>query len=265
MPDMTDPNHPARKPGPDAEWFAEWFDSQYYPVLYRHRDEQEAQAFIRQLLAFLDPMPDQRALDLGCGNGRHAIQLAQAGLSVTGVDLSPQQIARAQARLSPLDTNPRFTVGDMRALQFWPTFHYVFNLFTSFGYFDDEGDNIRVLAGVHRALRPGGMLILDYLNASAIGVGLRTDEVRCIDDLTFDIRRELTDRWVRKFITVHRPDAPDAPLRYREQVQLLFLSDFERLLRITRFELCHIWGGYQGQPYDPQSSERLIFFAQKPS
>ena len=80
----------------DSDWFHDWFNSPYYHLLYRHRDEQEAAAFIERLIGHLQPPPGSRMLDVACGKGRHAVQLARHGFEVTGIDLSEESIAFAQ-------------------------------------------------------------------------------------------------------------------------------------------------------------------------
>ena len=127
------------------EWFAGWFDSPYYHLLYRHRDHEEAAAFIDALMQALQPKPDDHILDLACGAGRHSNYLANKGYTVTGLDLSKESIARAKANAAD---NVSFGVADMRQLDAKAEYDLVLNLFTSFGYFEDFDDNLRVLKGV---------------------------------------------------------------------------------------------------------------------
>ncbi|HCY89433.1 MAG TPA: class I SAM-dependent methyltransferase, partial [Chitinophagaceae bacterium] len=78
-------------------WFEEWFDTPYYHELYAGRDSQEASAFVDQLIQYLKPAPGSVMLDVACGTGRHAIELADKGFDVTGIDLSQQSIEQALA------------------------------------------------------------------------------------------------------------------------------------------------------------------------
>ena len=78
------------------KWFESWFDTPYYHLLYKHRDDKEAHKFIKNLMQFLKIDKDQNILDLACGKGRHSIFLNKLGYRVTGVDLSSQNILQAQ-------------------------------------------------------------------------------------------------------------------------------------------------------------------------
>jgi len=118
---------------PNKEWFASWFDSPYYHKLYDHRDYSEAELFISNLITYLAPPKSSRALDLACGKGRHSAQLAKNGLKVTGVDLSQESIDHA---ISLNIDNTSFYTHDMRKPFRINYYNYIFNLFTSFGYFD---------------------------------------------------------------------------------------------------------------------------------
>ena len=149
----------------ETPWFASWFDTSYYHQLYNHRSEEEAQAFIERLADFLALEPKSKVLDLACGKGRHARTLHALGLNVLGTDLSPQSIAFANE--STVD-GLRFQVHDMREPLHNESFDAVFNLFTSFGYFDSTAENQRVIDAVACMLKPNGFLIIDFLNAHRV-------------------------------------------------------------------------------------------------
>lgn len=111
--------------------------------------------------------PGARVLDLGCGAGRHTILMAERGLDVTGVDLSPRLLKLARERWSernPNQAGPLFAPGDMR----WPPLPGPFDaavmLDVSLGVFDDDADHAQTLAAAHERLRPGGRLVLELFN-----------------------------------------------------------------------------------------------------
>ena len=123
------------------EWFAEWFDTPYYHILYKSRDNHEARVFIKSLVGLLQLPEASSVLDLACGKGRHSITLNEFGYKVLGVDLSAQSIAHAnQFSNSSLS----FAVQDMREPIQSKRFDAVFNLFTSFGYFSSKHENEKV-------------------------------------------------------------------------------------------------------------------------
>ena len=154
----TGTQHEAR---PQPEWFASWFDSEHYWKVYAQRDEYEAADFVSRLIGWLQPASGSSILDLACGFGRHSRHLASMGFEVSDLDLSAESINRAkQGECS----NLRFNRQDMRQPFGTDAFHCVFNLFTSFGYFEDPAENLTVIQNVARSLKPSGHLVLDYLN-----------------------------------------------------------------------------------------------------
>ena len=144
-----------------VDWFESWFGSPYYHLLYQNRDELEAQSFVEALLELLHPLPGSSMADIACGEGRHSIQLAEHGYDVIGVDLSQQNIAKAKKSEKE---NLQFFVHDMRFPFYINYFHYVFNFFTSFGYFHHDRDHQLAAKSFSAALRKGGLLVIDYLN-----------------------------------------------------------------------------------------------------
>jgi SAM-dependent methyltransferase len=240
----------------DTPWFASWFDTSYYHQLYNYRSEEEAQVFIEGLVDFLALEPRSKVLDLACGKGRHARTLHALGLNVLGTDLSPESIAFAN---ESAENGLKFMVQDMREPLPNKSFDAVFNLFTSFGYFDSTIENQRVIDAINSMLKPGGIVVIDFLNAQRVINTLVLSEEVQRGALTFKIRREITGGKVIKHI-----DFTDKgkDFHYTEQVQLLGLSDFEVLLN-RDFIMLHIFGNYALDAFNPSTSPRLIIIAQK--
>jgi len=238
------------------DWFAAWFDTSYYHLLYNHRDEEEAQAFIARLVRFLDLKHNTKVLDLACGKGRHARILHALGMDVLGTDLSPKSIAFAQ---ESAEDGLRFQVQDMREPLPHESFEVIFNLFTSFGYFDSTSENQRVMGAVSHMLRPGGILVIDFLNAQRVRQTLVAAEQVQRGALTFNIRREIIADKVIKHIGF---TDKGRDFHFTEQVQLLSLTDFEGLL-IQDFRILHIFGDYTLHAFDPATSPRLLLIAEK--
>jgi ubiquinone/menaquinone biosynthesis C-methylase UbiE len=243
------------------EWFRSWFDTPYYSLLYQHRDSQEARRFIEHLVSFMGLPTGAQVLDLACGTGRHSLQLARLGFNVTGVDLSQKNIAEAieAARLqTDLPGKARFLVGDMRQLDFTATFDAAFNLFTSLGYFDEPGENLQVVQSTARALKPGGQLVIDFLNPAYVLRHLVAQESHEIAGVQFEIRRRVERGVVEKAIRIK--DGGKI-LHFTEHVQLLELKDFERIFKKARFKLEYVWGDYTGAPYLEAHSPRMVLLA----
>ena len=121
-----------------TKWFEEWFDSPYYHVLYKDRDEKEAKDFILNLIHYLKPKQGSFFIDVACGKGRHSLFLNNLGYRVDGFDLSPNSIDAAKINESE---SLHFYINDIRKPLNVNKYDYAFNLFTSFGYFDDESDD----------------------------------------------------------------------------------------------------------------------------
>jgi len=243
----------------NEEWFAAWFDTPYYHMLYDNRDETEAYHFIEQLIQVLQPQKGCRMLDLACGKGRHAKQLSQYGFDVTGIDLSESSIQEAMANSNE---QLHFFRHDMRMPHHINYYDWVFNFFTSFGYFESEREHLQTLKSVHASLKKEGKLVIDYLNPDHALLHLIPSETQVRNDVTFQIKRTADDRFFHKEITVIDP-ANDGPHVFHEKVSRLSLVDFERLFAQSGFKLIRYWGSYQLDAFDKMESKRMILMAEK--
>ena len=180
------------------KWFESWFDTPYYHLLYKHRDDKEAHKFIKNLMQFLRIDIDQNILDLACGKGRHSIFLNKLGYRVTGVDLSSQNILQAQKY-----SNPRLNFGihDMRN-QMDSKFDLILNMFTSFGYFDSDDDDKMVLSAVKNSLNKDGIAVIDFMNTPYIINALVPKNHLCIEGVDVQIERFFDGSHICKSIRV---------------------------------------------------------------
>ena len=251
----------ALTPAAGSEWFASWFDSKHYHQLYAHRDDREAGDLVERLIQRLRPTGSGgiRALDLGCGAGRHSKKLAALGLDVTGIDLSAESIR--QARTSE-NEHLHFLRGDMRRPFGARTFDLVFSLFTSFGYFENPADHLKVVRNIARSLKPGGALVLDYLNAPVAQDHLRAQEVVERGGVTYHLSRWADARHIFKKIVIAEP-GPATPLEYVERVAKFSLGDFRSMLGLFGMTVEDVYGDYTLNPFDPQTSPRILMVARK--
>ncbi|MEM7481187.1 MAG: class I SAM-dependent methyltransferase [Acidobacteriota bacterium] len=235
-------------------WYKEWFGQDYLD-LYSHRDQEEAERNIDFVVEKLGPHRPRAVLDLACGAGRHTEALRQRGYRALGVDLSLTLLLRRPAL-------PRVRV-DMRDLPFAQgSFDWVLNFFTSFGYFESERENFRVLQEVVRILAPGGRFMIDLMNRQRVLAELEPHELRREEDRKVEIERwyDAATCRINKRITL-RPHA--APARtYLESVRAYDLDEVVVGLRWAGLDVLDIFGNFRGDPYD-RDSERLIFVACK--
>jgi len=236
-----------------SQWYTEWFDSPYYPLLYRHRNEEEAAKFIDNLVSYLNPAPYTRILDIACGRGRHALHLWQKGFYVTGIDLSSKNISLAKQNRS---NHLHFFVHDMRNVFKKNKFDIALNLFTSFGYFEEEKDNCRVIESAAKSLKPNGIFVLDFMNVKKIISSLKKEEKKVIDGIVFHISRSVENGFILKKIKVKENV-------FEEKVKALTWCDFKKYFSQTGFQIHALFGSYELSNFDEKISDRLIIIAKK--
>lgn len=238
-------------------WYANWFNSPYYHVLYKTRNDDEAQDFIEHLIKKINIPLDAKILDLACGKGRHAIYLNKMGFDVSGIDISPTNIANASQHCNK---RLQFEVHDMQMPYKENYFDYVLNLFTSFGYFENPAENISVLKNINRNLCDNGILLIDFMNVHTLTNTLVEEEHKNLDGISFQIKRFIENQYVVKKINI---TDQSKKCTYEERVQLLSLDDFEKYLNITGFKIVNLFGDYKMDNFSPQLSPRLILLANK--
>lgn len=240
-------------------WFEKWFDSSFYHKLYANRDEKEAAGFIDELLEELQPAPRSRMLDLGCGNGRHSKWLASKGFDVSGIDLAASSIRDAKRYAS---ATLRFYCQDMRVPFGNKAFDYVFNFFTSFGYFNNADDDNKVVRNIVTALKPGGSLVMDYINADYAEKRLTPSEEKEIDGIVYHISRWADEKYIFKKISIDE-ELFGKPLEYTERIKKFSLHDFKELFNNNGLRLTNVSGDYALNGYDSETSPRIIMIAKK--
>ena len=243
----------------EAQWFTDWFNSPYYHKLYFERDEQEAAAFIQRLLDKLQPPPGSRMLDIACGKGRHSRMLAAAGYDVTGIDLAADSIAYARQFES---SHLQFLQHDMRLPFYINYFNYAFNFFTSFGYFRTEREHYSALRTMVQSLKPGGTLVIDYLNVHYAEDHLVHRSEKQIGDVNFVITKWFDEHHFYKKIRIE-DEMNSEPLEFMEQVAKFSMGDFNEMLSYHGMQLQEVLGDYQLGSYDIQRSPRMILLALK--
>ena len=236
-------------------WFRDWFGHEYM-ALYPHRDRAEARRAVALLRDTTGLGHGTRVLDVGCGPGRHLGELHGIGYRSTGLDLSRRMIEAARS------TAPEASLirADMRLLPFRETaFDAVTSYFTSFGYFDDEADDLAVLSEVRRVLKGGGWYLLDFLNANEVVANLRSEDRRTVSGLEVIQERRLVagGRVIEKSIRIGARG--DAPVReFVERVRLYRPGELNSMLVRAGLTPGPSFGGYDRSPYASMSPRYIV-------
>ena len=234
-----------------SNWFASWFDTPYYHILYKDRNYREAQIFMDNLTHYLNLPEKAKVLDLACGKGRHSIYLNQLGFDVLGADLSENSIAEASKNIN--DTL-HFQVHDMRE-PFEDKFDAIFNLFTSFGYFENDEDNLKTLVAIKDSLTEYGFAVIDFMNVNQVIANLVPAEVKTVDEIDFHIKRYVADNHIYKEIDF---EDQGEKFHFTEKVKALTLDDFTQMMETAGIFLLDIFGDYKLKKFHKKDSERLI-------
>ncbi|WP_167577707.1 class I SAM-dependent methyltransferase [Ammoniphilus sp. YIM 78166] len=240
------------------EWFEKSFQEDYLKI-YAHRDEVKATQELEQLIPFLDIQPGKTALDLCCGQGRHSRWLAQLGLRVIAVDLSA--VLLQEAIKQSLNLPVLYMRADAREIPFQEEVDYVFNLFTSFGYFVEDEENEKVLKQASQALKAGGYFLMDYLNPEYLRAHLVPYSESKGEDLEILQYRTVNEEFVQKRIVIK--EQGESSRQYEERVKLYSLEQLQSMLIKQNFDILHVFGNYDATPYAADRSPRMIFICKK--
>lgn len=241
-------------------WYRKVFGEDYLKI-YPHRNGPEASLHVDFAIEKLHLLSGQRVLDLGCGNGRHSIRLAEKGLRVVGLDLSNFLLRLAENSARTKNLPVHFIRGDMRQIPFPPVFDAVCSFFTSFGYFDAEEENSKVIQSVASTLVPGGLFFLDFFNVQYTLSHLVRQDSSEKNGIRLVQRRKFNERTFRieKKIVIHESDRSR---EYRESVRAYGGAEIGSLFADAGLTCIATYGDYDGTPFN-QNSPRLIMIGRK--
>jgi len=239
-------------------WYRETFNQDYLEI-YRPFLEERTARELDGLLALAEPAPGCRLLDLCCGHGRHAVELAARGFQVTGVDLSRGYLDEAREAARGRGVKVRWRRADMRELPYTEEFDLVVSLYNAWGYFEEEAQNQEVLAGVARALVPGGRFFIDLLCATAMrgDVGQMQLERK---GFVLDERVEY-DEERKRLLMHHNLLRRQGNTYYLHSLRLYEPDELALMLEQAGLKVEGQWGDFDGRPV--RQGERLITLARK--
>lgn len=242
-------------------WFETWFNTPYYHILYSDRNFAEAEEFISKLIADLQLPENSSIIDLACGKGRHSVYLNKLGFEVLGLDLSEESIKQNKEFENE---KLKFQVHDMRE-QIFPEVQTekvdaVFNLFTSFGYFDTDEEDRKIFSSVNNALVCGGYFVLDFLNEKWVQNTLIPEQDVVKKGITFNIKKKIQDEYVVKDIHF---EGNGEKHHYFERVKLHPLATIEAYAAEFGFEGVKTYGDYHLGEFNAEDSPRCISIFRK--
>ena len=245
-----------------SEWFEnEDFWTEMYPYMFPEERFESAPEEIDKILSLVE-FSGTHILDLCCGPGRHATILAERGFSVTGVDATAFLLQKARARASEQKLDVEFVQEDMRHFVRSASYDLVLNMFTSFGYFDDKDEDLRVLSNIYESLRPGGILVMELMSKERLASVFAATSSEVHPDGTLIVqRREIFDDWTRirnEWLLIR-----DEQVKSFKFHHTLYSGQElkDRLLRVG-FSTTQLYGDLAGSAYG-RSSKRLVALARK--
>lgn len=243
-----------------AEWFEEWFNTEEYLDVYRHRNEAEAAKLVELILNNVSIQPGSDIIDFACGAGRHSIIFAEKGFNVTALDLSPNLLNIARKRAAELNLKINFINADLRNFCITSKFDMAVNLFTSFGYFENDEENFSLFSNASGVLNENGYFVIDYFNAKYIADNLVFHSEDLINGKKIIQEREIIGNRVIKKIII---GTNGTTKRYTESVRLY--SDMELISAIEKsgLKVLNIFGNFNGSKFDLNSSPRIIIISGK--
>jgi len=248
----------------DTPWYKAYFGEDYLriyaPVLPAERTEREVNGIV-DLLA----LPQGRTiLDLCCGHGRHTIPLAQKGYKVTGQDLSEVFLHEAETEAQAQHVDIHWVHSDMRHIPFESDFDAAINIFTAFGYLENQDEDQKVLQQVSKALKPGGLFLLETLHREGLmrhyvphlishyPEGLIVLEERRFDLLTSHNKVQVTMLY------------PDGQRKeYSHSLRVYTLTELAQMLETAGLRVQAYYGTWDRSPLT-MDNFRLILLSQKP-
>ncbi|MEQ8323047.1 MAG: methyltransferase domain-containing protein [Vicingaceae bacterium] len=238
-------------------WYKDWFDTEYYHLLYDKRNAREAEQFLDALVAYLSLPKDARIIDIACGKGRHSIYLNKLGYRVTGIDIAARSIEAAKCFENESLT---FFRHDSREVFSADSFEVAINLYTSYGYLESREALLDQLINMKNNLVKGGTFVLDYFNSETLLHCTFKEDSIVKGNIEFITSKKIAGHQIVKTIEVKEKGKSE---HFAEKVHLISKHEFAVLFEEAGLDIVKYFGDYALGPFREDSSERLIIIARK--
>jgi ubiquinone/menaquinone biosynthesis C-methylase UbiE len=242
------------------EWFKHWFNSEEYLKVYRHRDEKEAEDLVKLVLDNIDVSGVKNVLDMAAGSGRHAVIFAQEGFNITAVDLSENLLSIAKNNAVKKDVKIDYVHSDIRHFDPGVKYDLILNLFTSIGYFEEDEENYYILDKGYKLLQKNGFFVLDYFNNKFLENNLVPNTTDELDGSVITQNRFIDGERIIKEITIRKEGKVD---KFVESVRMFSKDELVDMMQKIGFRIIRTFGDFKGNPFELESSPRIIIIAGK--
>lgn len=248
-------DHPDSWHNQDAFW------ELFAPILFDSSRRASALAEVERIVKLLPITGQATILDLACGPGRHSLEFARRGFEVVGVDRTAAFIEQARAEAAQHGLDATFLLGDMRDYCAPDRFDVIVNLFGSFGYFENAGDDQQVVRNMHASLRAGGRFLIETAGKEIVASHFQEHDWNEVGDVLVLSEKKASQHWRRvetRWIVIQGTQR----FEHRVSVRSYSAVELSSLLLECGFGEVRVYGSLDGTAYD-QTAQRLVVVGQK--
>ncbi|GCE46479.1 methyltransferase family protein [Thermosporothrix hazakensis] len=243
----------------EKPWYESFFGEDYLRIYAPFLPPERSQMEAEQIIKLLQLPPGSKVLDLCCGYGRHTLPLARQGYRMTGLDLNDYFLQQARAAAREQDLQVRWLHGSMRHIPFHDEFDAVINIFTSFGYLENDEADLEVLQQVHKALKPGGLFLLETVHQARVlrsfaphGIIRYQDDLIVLEERQIDLLKSRYNVQISLLF-------PDGARREHQQSMRIYTpTELSEMLSFVGLPIQAAYGGLDGRPLSMDSRLTLV-------
>jgi SAM-dependent methyltransferase len=248
-------------------WYKNFFEN-WYLAFWPAGSKRFKPSYIKKEVAFikrtLNLQKGTKILDLACGHGRHLIPLARAGYQMTGLDLSRKALALLIKNAKKTKVKVRIVQSDMRKIPFKNEFDAAINMFTAFGYLENDQENFKVLKAAAKALKPGGKFLIDISNRDWIQTHFQTKSWQRVNKLVMLEERKYDPKTHRNVVKIQILDSKGVWHKTIHKVRMYSLAEMKQNLARVGLKIIKLFGETYNHQKFTKKSRRLVILAVKP-